>query len=81
MGVIQMNFEKFLEFYYSRRGAINGALIGLLIAVGVLVLGFIKMIFIALCISAGYYIGSKLSQDKNYIRNLLDRILPPGIYR
>lgn len=76
-----MNFDKIIELYNSRRGGINGALIGLLIALGILIIGFIRMIFIVLCVIAGYYIGNKLSQDKDYIRNVLDRILPPGTYR
>ncbi|HHW30479.1 MAG TPA: DUF2273 domain-containing protein [Clostridiaceae bacterium] len=76
-----MNFDKLIEIYNSRKGGINGALIGFLLAVGILVIGFIRMIFIAICVTAGYYIGNKLSQDKDYIRNVLDRILPPGMYR
>jgi uncharacterized membrane protein len=76
-----LNFNRMLEFYDSHRGGINGALIGLLIAAGVLIIGLFKMIFISLCVCAGYYIGNKLNQDKDWIREFLDRILPPGIYR
>ena len=81
MGVFHVNVDRLLEFYNSRKGGINGALIGLIIAVGMLLIGFMRMVFVILCVAAGYYIGNKLSQDKDYIRNLLDRILPPGIYR
>jgi uncharacterized membrane protein len=71
----------FIEFYNSHRGGINGAVAGLVIAVAFLVLGFFKMLFIGICIGIGYYIGKRLYEDKDYIRNLLDRVLPPGTYR
>ena len=76
-----MNWTSLLEFYRSKKGEINGAGIGLLIAILIMVLGLFRVLFMALCIGLGYYIGKRLSQDKNYIRNLLDRILPPGTYR
>jgi len=76
-----MDREKLLEFYNSHRGGINGALIGFVIAVVILIIGFFKTMFIALCVGIGYYIGKRISEDKDYIRNLLDRVLPPGSYR
>ncbi len=76
-----MYMEKILMFYDSHKGGINGAAIGLAIAVLFLIVGFFKTMFIAMCIGMGYYIGSKLTEDKEYIRNLLDKILPPGTYR
>jgi len=76
-----MNWENIKEFYNSHRGGINGAIIGLVAAVSILLIGFFKMLFIAILIGIGYYIGRKMHQDKDYIKNLLDRILPPGTYR
>ena len=76
-----MDKEKILEFYKSHHGGINGALMGLVLAIFFLVVGFFKTVFIALCVGIGYYIGSKITEDRDYIRNLLDRILPPGTYR
>ena len=76
-----MDKERLLDFYHAHHGGINGALTGLVLAVFILVLGFLKTIFIALCVGIGYYIGKKVTEDKDYIRNLLDRILPPGTYR
>lgn len=76
-----MNMGSFMDFYNSHKGGVNGALIGLLIGVSILLFGFFRMLFIALCIGIGYYIGKRLNDDKEYIRNLLDRVLPPGTYR
>ena len=76
-----MFYENLLAFYSSHRGGINGALIGLLLAVCILLFGLFKMPFILIFSGIGYYIGNKLYEDKDYIRNLLDRVLPPGTYR
>ncbi len=76
-----MNTEKILMFYNEHKGAIIGAAIGFILAVLILVLGFLRVLFIAILTGVGYYIGNRMSEDKNYIKNLLDRVLPPGTYR
>lgn len=76
-----MNKEKLIEFYKAHYGEINGSLIGFIIAVLILVVGFFQTIFIAICVLIGYYIGKKITVNKDYLKNLLDRILPPGTYR
>jgi uncharacterized membrane protein len=76
-----MDKEKLLEFYFSHRGGINGSLIGFILAIFILKVGFFNTIFIAIFVGIGYYIGKKLSADKDYIKKLLDKVLPPGTYR
>ena len=76
-----MDTEKILEFYNEHRGAIIGAAAGLLLAVFILLIGFFRVLFIAILTGVGYYIGKKIHEDKDYIKNLLDRVLPPGTYR
>lgn len=76
-----MDKQKLYEVYKQHKGELIGAAIGLAIAVTVLLLGVLKALFIVVCVVFGYYIGKRLSQDKDYIKNLLDRILPPGTYR
>jgi Small integral membrane protein len=76
-----MDKQKLFDFYKENQGGINGALTGLFCAVFILLIGFLKTFFIAICIGIGYYIGKKVTEDKDYIKNLLDRILPPGTYR
>lgn len=73
--------EKLLEFYVSHRGGVNGAAIGFAAAVFILIVGFFETLFIAICSGLGYYVGKRLSVDKEYIKNLLDKVLPPGTYR
>lgn len=76
-----MNLEKVFAFYNARKGSINGAAMGFILAVLILVIGLLKVIFIALFTGVGYYIGKRIHDDKDYIKNLLDRVLPPGTYR
>jgi uncharacterized membrane protein len=76
-----MNMDNIIEFYNSHKGGINGAAIGLLIAVTIMLFGLFRMLFIAICVGIGYYIGKKLHEDKENLKNWLDRVLPPGTYR
>jgi len=76
-----MKLDGLTNFYNNHKGGINGALVGFVISVSILIFGFFRILFISLFVGAGYYIGKKIYQDKDYIKNLLDRILPPGTYR
>lgn len=76
-----MDLDKLLLFYENNKGGIIGAATGLLLAVLILLLGFFRVLFIAIFIGVGYYIGKRIHSDKDYIKNLLDRVLPPGTYR
>lgn len=76
-----MKTDNMLKVYNRHQGEIIGACIGLGTAVLILIINFWRVLFIAICVGIGYYIGKRLSDDKEYIKNLLDRILPPGTYR
>lgn len=76
-----MNTDKIYSFYKSHKGEVNGAIIGFLIAISVLIIGLLKFIFIVICMAVGYYIGKVISVDKDYLRKLLDKIFPPGTIR
>jgi uncharacterized membrane protein len=76
-----MNLEKILMYYEDHKGAIIGAGTGFLMAILILILGFFKVLFIAIFAGVGYYIGKQIHEDRDYIKNLLDRVLPPGTYR
>jgi uncharacterized membrane protein len=76
-----MNWKAILEYYYRHREAINGSIIGLIIALAFLAFGFIKVIFIAICVILGYYIGKKTGEDKYFVskalRKIKNKIFPP----
>jgi uncharacterized membrane protein len=75
-----MNMTRFIEFYKAHIYEMNGVVIGLVTSVSILLIGLFRFLFIALCVAIGYYIGKKLAEDKEYLKNILDRILPPGSY-
>ncbi len=76
-----MSFEKILTYCASHKGQVTGTLVGFSIAVLILLIGFFKVLFIAIFTGVGYYIGKRIHEDKDYLKNLLDRVLPPGTYR
>ncbi len=76
-----MSFEKILTYCANHKGQVAGAVIGFFIAVFILLIGFFKVLLIAIFTGVGYYIGKRIHEDKDYIKNLLDRVLPPGTYR
>lgn len=73
--------RKLYRFYRNNYWGINGAAIGLLLGLSLVFLGLFKTAILAVCIFAGYFVGRKLQKDKNFLKNLLDKILPPGSYR
>lgn len=73
--------RKLYRFYRNNYWGINGAVIGLLLGLALVFLGLLKTVILAICILAGYFVGRMLQKDKNFVKNLLDKILPPGSYR
>lgn len=61
-------------------GKIIGAIVGLLVGITIIIMGFLKALFIVLCTLVGYYIGKFIDNPEN-LRSFLDKILPPGGYR
>lgn len=73
--------RKFYRFYKNHHYEVTGAAIGLIIGLSLVFFGILKTIVLALCIAIGLFVGRKLKADKNFIKNILDKILPPGSYR
>ena len=61
--------RKLYRFYRNNYWGINGAVIGLLLGLALVFLGLLKTVIIAICVLAGYFVGRKLQQDKNFLRN------------
>lgn len=76
---IKMEFlNKIKEIYKEKPAPINGALIGLFSSVTMLAIGFFRTIFIIVSVIGGYILGRLFSKNKDFLTNLLERILPPG---
>ena len=65
------------ELWNLHRGKIIGGILGLIIGIIIIALGFFKAAFVILCAILGYYIGKSIDNNED-IRALLDKILPPG---
>lgn len=76
-----MEKEKVYEYCRTHRIELVGAAIGFGAAVVILLIGFFRTLFIFICTAFGYYIGKKLSQQRDFFKKVLDKILPPGTYR
>lgn len=75
--MIKQILRELLESINNNRGKFFGALVGFLVAVLILIIGFLKTLFIFLCTCIGYIIGSK-SYKKIDFREILEKILPLG---
>ncbi len=73
--------RRFYKFYRNYRQCVNGAAIGLVVGLLFVLIGFFKTLIIGICVFIGFYIGKKLRADKDFLKKLLDRLLPPGTYR
>lgn len=73
--------RRIYKFYRNHFYAINGALLGLVVGISLVWLGIFKTIVLSACVTAGFLLGKQLQKDKSFLRELLDKIIPPGSYR
>lgn len=69
-----MNF--FDDLWAEHKGKIIGIICGVIAAIIILVFGFFKFLFILFCGIIGYLIGKVIDNREN-IRDIIDRIFPP----
>ena len=72
---------KFFDLIKDKNTAAIGAGTGFMLAVLIVVFGFLKTFFILIMTFTGFYIGAKLLSDKDKLKDLLDKLLPPGRFR
>lgn len=58
-----------------------GALIAFIFALLWVIFGFWKLLFILVITLVGYFVGYRYFRDRDSIRRLIDKILPPGMFR
>ena len=76
-----MKFDEAFSMFKRNKSGLIGGVIGALIAILVLIFGFLKVLFVAICAAVGCLAGSIMQSSKNWIRKLIDKIFPPGTYR
>lgn len=70
----------FEELWNQHRGKLLGTLFGFWLGVLFLMVGFWRMLIVALLIMCGYYFGKKVD-EKEPLRDVLTRILPDHFFR
>jgi uncharacterized membrane protein len=78
---MKIMWSRISENFKGRHPGLVGALIGLSLALLLVIFGFFKTLFILLLTFAGYFIGVRYFANKDDFRDLLDKILPPGMFR
>ncbi len=73
--------KNWIEYILNSRPGLVGAAFGFALALLLVLFGFFRTLFILLLAFAGYIIGTLYLRDKEKIRELLDRIFPPGLFR
>lgn len=58
-----------------------GGLIAFVFALLWVIFGFWKLLFIIILTLIGYFVGYRYFRDRDSIRKLIDKILPPGMFR
>lgn len=71
-------WQALFETLRLNKGKITGTVIGFIIGLLVLIIGFFKTILILIFTVLGYYIGSRWDLEKDF-KKILDRLLPPQL--
>lgn len=74
-------FSALLDHLNTGGSGKKGAIIGFIVALLLVIFGLLKTIFILILTLIGYYIGVRHFSDEKSIKELFDRIFPPGRFR
>ncbi|HZK29429.1 MAG TPA: DUF2273 domain-containing protein [Clostridia bacterium] len=74
------NKQKY-ENGFASSPAVIGALIAFVFALLWMIFGFWKLLVILFLTIVGAYIGFRYFRDHESIKKLIDKILPPGMFR
>lgn len=80
MSTLSRFTDFFAALWETHRGRMVGVVVGLLIGIMFLTLGFFRTVFLLFLMGAGYMLGSHIDNNED-IMELLDRILPPGYHK
>lgn len=69
-----MDKDKLAAFIISHQGKMIGALMGFLVGIFLLTLGFFKTLLLSICIAVGYYFGKKIDNKEDIVQ-FIERLL------
>ena len=73
--------RKFLvELWHSHNGKIIGMIIGFIVSILIIIFGFFQTVFMALCVTLGYFIGKRIDA-KEKLSDFLEKIIPSDYRR
>lgn len=73
--------KRFIEELKTHNSAFIGGSVGFLLGLFLILFGFGKTLFLIILTGVGYYVGKKFFSNKEDLKELLDKILPPGRFR
>lgn len=73
--------KRLIEEIKTHNSAVVGGAIGFFLGLSLIVFGFWKTLFVIVLTGTGYYIGRKFFSNKDDLKELLDKIIPPGRFR
>lgn len=76
-----MKFDGLLEKIKQHSTVIIGAVIGAVVAILIIKYGLLKVLFIITLSAIGAFVGNIMKHSKDWIKRIIDKILPPGTYR
>lgn len=74
-------WEQILENLKGRNPGTVGAVIGLILALSLVLFGILNTLFLIGMTVLGYFLGVRYFRNREAFRDLLDKILPPGMFR
>lgn len=74
-------WQQLFENLKGRNPGTVGAAAGLVLALSLVIFGIWKTLFLIGMALLGYFLGVRYFSNREAFRNLLDKILPPGLFR
>jgi uncharacterized membrane protein len=74
-------WQKILESLKGRNPGTVGAAAGLILALSLVLFGLLNTLFLIGMTVLGYFLGVRYFSNREAFRDLLDKILPPGMFR
>lgn len=78
---MKLFWQQILESLKNRNPGTVGAVAGLALALSLVLFGFVKTLFLIGMTLLGYFLGVRYFSNREAFRDLLDKILPPGMFR
>jgi uncharacterized membrane protein len=79
--MIKNIWQQIQESLKGKSPGLIGGMTGLALALSLVIFGVLKTLLIIGMTLLGMYLGARYFSNKEVIRNLLDKILPPGMFR